>query len=113
MKVIPQDPGKAEHVSTEGARGVRLTSLISENDGAENFAMRLFDVQPGGHTPLHEHAWEHEVFIVSGSGELRGKTVMPFAAGDAVFVEPGEVHQFANTGAEALRFICCVPVLEQ
>lgn len=41
--------------------------------GAENFAMRLFEIQPRGYSPLHQHDWEHEVFILEGKGAVRDK----------------------------------------
>jgi quercetin dioxygenase-like cupin family protein len=113
MKVIPRGSKRAEKVTSEGAQEVRLSELISVGEGAKNFELRLFELEPGGHTPLHEHPWEHEVFIVSGAGELRGGKPLPFKEGDAVFVEPGETHQFANTGSEKLRFICCIPMMER
>jgi quercetin dioxygenase-like cupin family protein len=72
--------------------------------------MRVFEVQPGASTPWHTHEWEHEVFVLAGKGEAvasNGKT--PIAPGAAVFVAPGEQHQFVNSGTEVLRFICCIP----
>jgi quercetin dioxygenase-like cupin family protein len=100
----------AEIPSEEDVKDTTIRWLITKKDGAENFTMRLFEMKPDGHTPLHQHDWEHEVFIVKGSGELRTKTEKkPFKQGDVVFVEPMEWHQFANTGSEILQFICVIP----
>ena len=55
-------------VEIEGAEGVEVRWLISKDDGAENFAMRMFELGGGGHTPLHTHPHEHEVFVVEGEG---------------------------------------------
>ncbi len=55
------------------ARGVEMRPLITERDGAPHFAMRLFTLDPGGHTPYHSHEWEHEVYILAGSGAVRSK----------------------------------------
>ena len=75
-----------------------------------NFAMRLFDIAPGENTPYHQHPWEHEVFIVEGSGELRtADTPQPFSTGEAVYVPPNAMHQFRNTGPNRLKFICVIP----
>ena len=94
----------------EDVKDTTIRWLITKEDGAENFAMRLFEIQPGGHTPLHQHDWEHEVFIVKGSGEIHDKTTgYPFKQGDVVFVKPMEWHQFVNTGKEVLQFICVIP----
>lgn len=84
--------------------------LLGPADGAPNFTMRQFDLIPGAATPLHAHAWEHEVLILQGAGKLLHQDgEAEFAAGDTVFVPPLERHQFSNTGRNALRFICVVP----
>ena len=53
-----------EDPSEKGVKDMKVRWLISKVDGAENFAMRLFEIQPGGHSPYHQHDWEHEVFIL-------------------------------------------------
>ena len=96
--------------NVDGVKDVTIRWLVTKDDGAENFTMRLFEAKAGGHTPLHQHDWEHEVFIVKGSGELRTKTsVHPFKKGDSIYVHPMEWHQFANTGDDILQFICVIP----
>lgn len=111
MRVIPSSEIALEPVVTEGARGAYIKELITSRDGAPTFAMRLFEIVPGGNTPLHEHPWEHEVFILSGKGELRGQSeALPFRGGDAVFVPPNETHTFVNTGEQPLRLLCMIPV---
>jgi quercetin dioxygenase-like cupin family protein len=72
--------------------------------------MRQFEVGPGGHTPKHHHPYEHEVYVLAGQGEIyEGDSPHAIEAGDVVFVEPDEVHQFRNTGDSPLKFICLVP----
>lgn len=111
MKVVRSESIPFHPVTTEGARGASIKELITSRDGAPTFAMRLFEIEPGGNTPLHQHPWEHEVFILSGEGELRGESeVHPFKAGDAVFVPPAETHTFTNTGQQPLRLLCMIPV---
>jgi quercetin dioxygenase-like cupin family protein len=100
----------AKEVKMDGAEGVTVRWLISKDDGAPNFAMRLFEVSPGGHSPLHSHDWEHEVYIVDGKGELAFEgDRMPFEKGWFMLVPPGREHRFVNTGEGALRFLCLVP----
>ena len=97
--------------SYEEAPGVTVRWMISEKDGAPNFALRVFEVEPGAASPFHTHAWEHEVFILAGTGRIKavgGDT--SFREGDAVFVAPEEKHQFVNGGDTTLRFICVVPL---
>ena len=33
--------------------GIKFFPMITEKDGAPNFAMRLFEIEPSGHTPKH------------------------------------------------------------
>jgi quercetin dioxygenase-like cupin family protein len=94
--------------------GVQMRELITERDGAPNFSMRVFDIEPGKSTPFHTHAWEHEVFIVEGTGTVRteGKET-PFTKGDSVFVAPHELHCFTADPGTPVRMICCVPSKNQ
>ncbi len=107
MKALDVEEQKVE---MDDAKSVTIRWLISKKDGAPNFAMRLFDLGPGGHSPLHEHNWEHEVYILEGEGRLvyEGKE-RPFSAGDFIFVPPGKEHSFKNTGDASVKFLCLVP----
>src|SRR6059036_2869763 len=46
--------------------GVQVREMITGLDGAPNFSLRVFDVQPGVSTPFHTHEHEHEVFMLVG-----------------------------------------------
>lgn len=95
-----------EDVSAEKyAEGVRIRQLISEKDGAENFFMRLFEVEHGAPSPpAHAHPWEHEIYILEGQGLVIGDNgEKPFKTGDVIFIPPNERHQLKQQGA--LRFI--------
>ncbi len=102
----------AKKVEMEGAEGATIRILISQTDGADKFAMRMFEIQPGGHTPLHSHPHEHEVFVLKGNGAFicEGKE-HAIAAEHVVFVPGGVEHQFWNTGDSVLRFLCLVPAV--
>jgi quercetin dioxygenase-like cupin family protein len=98
-------------VTVEGAKGAEIRVLISKADGAPTFAMRMFELQPGGHTPLHRHPHEHEVFVLDGAGIFvhEGQNY-PIAGEDVVFVPGDSEHCFKNTGSSLLRFLCLVPL---
>ena len=108
MKHIHFSEVPAEEMRSDGAQGVRLRTLIGEADGAPNFAMRLISFSAGGRSPHHSHDYEHETFIVSGSGavEIDGDTI-PLKAGDAVYVPADAVHHFSVD--EPMEMICVVP----
>jgi len=97
----------------EGAEGVNVRWLLTKDHGAENFYMRLFEMEPEGHTPLHSHPWEHEVFILEGEGVvLGGGKDAEFHKGDVIFIPAGETHQFRNSGKETVRFLCLIPAVQ-
>lgn len=97
-------------IEIEGALGVNKRVLVGEADGAPNFIMRMFTINPGGNTPFHTHNWEHEVYILSGKGQLRQSDgVLNIGPGYVVLVLPNEEHGFVNTGQEDLVFLCSIP----
>ena len=97
-------------VEAEGVKDVGVRWLISKDDGAENFAMRMFELQPGGHTPLHKHEHEHEVFVLEGQGTFifEGQE-HPFSPEYVIFVPAGSEHQFKNTGDYVMRMLGLIP----
>jgi len=97
-------------VELEGAKDVEIRWLISKEDGAQNFAMRMFELQPGGHTPLHVHAHEHEVFVIEGDGIFVYEgNEHKFNTEYVIFVPPNKEHQFRNAGDSILRLLCLIP----
>jgi quercetin dioxygenase-like cupin family protein len=110
MKVRHYEKVAQAPVTMEGSSGCQVRWLVDESNGAPNFAMRQFEVAPGGYTPRHSHPYEHEVFVLEGEGVvLEGDAEHPLKAGDFVLVTPDEIHQFRNTGRVALKFLCLVP----
>ncbi|KPL02079.1 MAG: cupin [candidate division Zixibacteria bacterium SM1_73] len=111
MKIINFKNVEVEEVEEPGSKGVTIRWLITQKDGAPNFAMRLFEVEPGGFTPYHKHSWEHEVFILQGKGILvTEEKNRPLKKDDAVLVPPDENHQFKNDSDENFVFICLIPI---
>jgi quercetin dioxygenase-like cupin family protein len=109
MHIVSSNQVVAEEVE-EGAHLTTIRWLITAKEGAPNFAMRLFELAPGGYTPYHSHSWEHEVFILDGTGEITTETdPRAIKQGDAILVLPDEKHQFRSTGPQPLRFICLIP----
>ncbi len=95
----------------ETVRHVEKRILIGPAEGAPSFVMRKFTVGVGGCSPYHAHPWEHEVYILSGQGEVRfadgSRLVDP---GDFAFVPADDEHQFVNVGQQPLEFLCMVPL---
>lgn len=94
----------------EGVRGVKKQIAVGPQDGWRDGYMRIFTVEPGGHSPEHRHPWWHVNYVLEGEGTLTidGKT-KGIRKGSVAYVEGGTLHQFTNTGTGELKFICLVP----
>jgi quercetin dioxygenase-like cupin family protein len=110
FKAIHNSKIQSEKVIEGGAENTEVQWLITKDDGAENFAMRLFTMTPGGRSPLHSHNWEHEVFILEGQCKVicEDETV-EVGPGYTVFIPPKATHNFRNEGTTPLKFLCLVP----
>jgi len=110
MKINHYEAISLAPVQMEGAFGCQVRWLLGPQQGTPNFAMRQFEVAPGGFTPRHSHPYEHEVFVLEGVGMvIDGDRELPLREGDVIYVVPHEVHQFRNTGTAPLKFLCLVP----
>ena len=110
FKCVHHSKVNLEDMQESGAEGIKVRWLIKEDDGAPNFAMRLFEIEQEGHSPLHSHSWEHEVYVLEGNCQVTCESEKANAsAGYVVFIPSNAKHQFANTGKSTLRFLCLVP----
>jgi len=112
FKAVNYKDVELEDVNEEGAIGANIRWLISAKDGATNFSMRYFEIEEGGRSPVHEHPWEHEVFIIKG----RCKVVCEdqsaeLGPGGVILVPENTKHNFQNVGSGPLEFICVIPIL--
>ncbi|KYC46234.1 MAG: hypothetical protein APG12_00157 [Candidatus Methanofastidiosum methylothiophilum] len=101
---------KENKIEADDAKGVSITSLVGEAQGAKNFFMRIMKIEKGGYSPYHKHAWEHENYILKGEGFLKtedGK--IPVKEGDVIYIPPNELHCYINSGNEELKLICIIP----
>ncbi len=91
-------------------RGVTKRVLIGPKDGATGFALRYFEVQPGGNSAFEHHPEIHEVFVLRGKGQvLIGDTWHDIAEGDVIYIGPDEQHQLKAGADSPLGFLCVAP----
>lgn len=110
MKITRLEDCNVVPIHMEGIQGASKQVPIGKQDGAPNFSIRVFTLEPDGHTPHHSHASEHLNYILEGSGELmEGDQPRQISKGDFVLIKPDEKHQFRNTGEKPLVFMCMVP----
>jgi quercetin dioxygenase-like cupin family protein len=104
-----------EGVSAQGyqspaAQGASVRWLVGSQEKAPHYAIRYFEVEPGGWTSLDSHEHDHGVMILRGKGcVLLGGDEVEVSFGDIIYVSPFELHQFKNVGREPLGFLCVVP----
>lgn len=91
-------------------QGVSVRWLIGPGQETPNFALRYFEIEPGGKTSLDRHVHDHGVFVLRGRGQvLLGEEVREIGFGDAVYVSSYEIHQFTCMRDEPLGFLCVIP----
>jgi quercetin dioxygenase-like cupin family protein len=95
-------------VADEPWPGVKIRWVIDRRRGAQNFAMRIFEIGAGGAT----HWYEQEMYLLEGKGALLGEhgQEVPLSPGHILWIEPQERHQLRNTGPGTLKIICCIPI---
>lgn len=73
--------------------------LVWLDDNPPTCTMTYLEIDPGKTSPHHIHEWEHEVYIIEGTGTLMcdGKDY-PVRAGDAIYVPPNVDHYTLNSG---------------
>jgi len=99
-----------ERYNLPDSKGVSRRILIGEGDDAPYFVMRYFEVEPGGCTSLDKHPHDHGVFILKGKGRVLLKDrEFEVKFGDVIYISPGDIHQFKNTGDTPFGFICVIP----
>jgi len=92
-----------------GPRGVSVRWLVGRQEGAPYFAVRYYEVEPGGQTIYDQHTHDHGVIILRGKGKVRlGERMHDVSFGDVVYIPPNEVHQFENSGNETFAFLCVI-----
>ncbi|MFB6220596.1 MAG: cupin domain-containing protein [Halolamina sp.] len=104
-----------EYESVDAAEGLSKGVLLDERDGAPNFAIRRFVLDPGASVPRHTNEVEHEQYVLEGEytvgieqedGEATEHTV---SAGDSLLIPGGTVHWYRNEGEDPGAFLCAVP----
>ena len=110
MKIAHISEIAAERVEMDGAKDCKVQLAVTPRDGAPTFAMRVFEVAPGGQTPFHHHPYEHEIYVMEGQGTVwRDGKEVPLNPGDVLYIPADEQHQFKNASDTSFKFMCLIP----
>ena len=99
-------------IDRKGFAGMTARFVLSKDDGCPRYAMRLMEFEPGGHTSMHAHPEEHELYFLEGKPAIvdsSGKETR-LDAGDFLYVLPNEPHQIKNVGSTKMKAICTIPM---
>ena len=99
-----------EYETLSKADGVSKAVVLDESDGAPNFRMRRYRLEPGAEVPKHTNAIEHEVHTVTGEYVVGlGDKEHTVSEGDSLLIPADTVHWFRNETDEESAFVCMVP----
>ncbi len=94
------------------SEGATVRWLIGKAEQAPTFALRYFEIQPGGHSSPEQHPYEHGVVVVRGRAKAcLGDAGEEYEVGpnDVIYIPPDEYHQLVNISDEVLGFFCMIP----
>jgi len=99
-----------EYESVGAAEGMSKGVLVDASDGAPNFAIRRFVLEPGASVPKHTNEVEHEQYVLAGEYTvgIEGDTY-EVSAGDSLLIPAGAVHWYRNDSEVEGTFLCAVP----
>lgn len=111
MKITSLDHVAKVRMNMEGAKDTWKQIPIGSVDGTPTHSVRVFTIEPGGHTPYHAHPFEHLNYVIQGHGVVVGEgNERAVSQGDFVLVQPNEKHQYRNASKDSpLIIICAVP----
>ena len=86
--------------------GLRHQTIAGHRQGVETMEVWLQTIAPGAGTPVHRHACEEVVLILSGSGTcmVEGETVA-FGPNSTLILKPDVVHQIVNTSNVEMKLV--------
>jgi mannose-6-phosphate isomerase-like protein (cupin superfamily) len=90
--------------------GSQIRELLAHrNSCIRNQSLAEARLPAGASTTPHRHEATEEIYyLLEGQGLMRlGDELQQVAAGDAVAIAPGTLHQITNTGGGVLKFLCC------
>ena len=106
--------GKPVEMNGEVLEGVTIRWLIAKGEGAKNFFMRYFEMEAGAVISLHNHSWEHEIYLLKGKCKvIVGEEEKIVDEGVALYIEPDIPHAYENVGTEKVVFLCMIPNIKK
>lgn len=95
-----------EDLQTLELPGLRHQTIGGHQQGVKTMEVWLQTMAPGAATPVHRHACEEVILILSGSGLCTvGDETFAFGPNSTLILEPDVVHQIVNTSDEEMKLV--------
>lgn len=89
--------------------GLRHQTIGGHKQGVKTMEVWLQTMAPGAATPVHCHACEEVILILSGSGTCTARDeTYTFGPNSTLVIEPNVVHQIVNTSDEEIRLVAAL-----
>ncbi len=90
-------------------RDTRMQVLVGPGEGAPNFVLRRFTMEPGGGIPLHTNEVEHEQYVLRGRARITiGAATHDVGPDDTLYIPAGAPHSYEVVEGP-FEFLCVVP----
>jgi mannose-6-phosphate isomerase-like protein (cupin superfamily) len=95
-----------DRLETIEVPGLRHQTVGGHKQGLKTMEVWSQTIAPGASTPVHCHACEEVIVIISGRGTcMIGEESATFGPNSTLILEPDVVHQIVNTSVEDLKMI--------
>jgi len=89
--------------------GLRHQTIGGHKQGVKTMEVWLQTMAPGAATPVHCHACEEVILVLSGSGTCTvGNETVTFGPNSTLVLEPDVVHQIVNTSNEEMKLVAAL-----
>jgi quercetin dioxygenase-like cupin family protein len=110
-KPLVKHDARAEYRSVVDTGGLRRADLISAADGARNFELRKYVVEPDVEVGKHRNAVEHEQYVLEGTYTIGiDEEEFQVSAGHSVFIPSETIHWYRNETDAPATYLCIVPI---
>lgn len=100
---------KNEEIETLSLPGLSHQTIAGHKQGVKTMEVWLQKMAPGAATPIHCHACEEVILILSGSGICTvGDKQFNFGPNSTLILKPDVVHQIVNTSAEEMQLVAAL-----
>lgn len=89
--------------------GLRHQTVGGHAQGLQTMEVWMQTMAPGAATPVHRHACEEVVVVLSGSGICTvGEHTYAFGPNSTLVLEADVVHQIVNTSGEEMKLVAAL-----